>query len=191
MRPDGDFVKLSRSASCENDIRRVEDGETIVWLPEIFLVQTEQADDVLFAVWRLVRQQGDGGMAVENGSAVALNFLQKTFEHVVGGLRPGGCRTLARIMVGLVSDVCAEGIVWEWDADAAEIEEGGSGAEGFDVGGVAMHHAALEERFGKIHGTVRLGSEDAELVVGLLVRTGIVGCAVAEFIDDDGDILYA
>ena len=81
-------------------------------------------------------------------------------------------------MVGLVSDVCAKGVVWERDADSAEVEEGRSGAEGFDVGRVAMHHAALEERFGEIHGAVWLASENTELVVGLFVRTGIVGSAV-------------
>ena len=191
MRPDGDFVKLSWTTGCENDVRRVEDGETVVWLPEIVFVETEQADDAFGAVLRLVRQQGDGGMAVEDGRSMALDFLQKAFEHVMGSLWACGCCALAWIMVGLVSDVCAEGIVGERDADSAEIEEGRSGAEGFDVGRVAMHHAALEKRFGEVHGAVRFAAENAELVVGLLVRTGIVGRAVAKTIDDDGDILHA
>ncbi len=130
-------------------------------------------------------------MAVENGGAVSLDFLQQTFEHVVGSFWAGGCCALAWIVVGLVADIRAEGIVRKRDADAAEIEEGRSGAEGLDVGRVPMHHAALEERFGEIHGTVRLGSKDTELVVGLLVRTGIVGSAVAKAIYDDGDILHA
>ena len=128
---------------------------------------------------------------VENSCSMPLDFFQQTFEHVVGSLWAGGCCALARIMVGLVSDVCPEGIVRERDADSAEIEEGGSGAEGFDVGRVAMHHAALEKRFGEIHGAVRLAAENAELIVGLLVRTRIVGSAVAKAIYDDGDILHA
>ena len=41
MRPDRDFVKFSWTASCENDICRVEDGETVVWLPEILFIQVE------------------------------------------------------------------------------------------------------------------------------------------------------
>ena len=130
-------------------------------------------------------------MSVEDGGAMALDLLQKAFEHVVGSLRAGGCGALPRIVVGLVTDVCAEGIVREGDADAAEVEEGGSGAEGFDVGGVAVHHAALEERFGEVHGAVRFGAENAELVVGLLVRTGVVGRAVAKLVHDDGDVLHA
>ncbi len=50
MRPDGNLVKFARAASCENNIRRVEDGETVVWLPEILLIQAKKADDALFAV---------------------------------------------------------------------------------------------------------------------------------------------
>ena len=191
MRPDGYFVKLARSASCENDIRRVEDGEAIVRLPEIFFIQAEQANDTLFAVRRLVCQQRYGGMSVKDGGAVTLNFFQEAFEHVMGGFRAGGCGALARIMVGLVSDVCAEGVVRERDADAAEIKEGRSGAEGFHIGCIAMHHAALEERFGEIHGAVWLVSENAELVVSLLVRAGIVGSAVAKAIYDDGNVFHA
>ena len=130
-------------------------------------------------------------MMVENDRSMPLDFLQQAFEHVVGSLWTGGCCALARIMVSLVSDVCPEGIVRERDADSAEIEEGGSGAEGFDVGRVAMHHAALEKRFGEIHGAVRFIAENAELVIGLFVRTRVVGSAVAKAIYDDGYVLHA
>ena len=128
---------------------------------------------------------------VENSRSMPLDFLQQAFEHVVGSLWTSRGCALAWIMVGLVSDVCTIRIVREWDADSAEIEEGRSGAEGFDVGRVAVHHAALEKRFGEIHGAVRFAAENAELIVGLLVRTGIVGSAVAKAIYDDGDILHA
>ena len=128
---------------------------------------------------------------VKDGCSMPLDFFQQTFEHVVGSLWAGGCCALARIMVGLVADVCAERVMREWNADAAKIEEGRSGAEGFDVGRVAMHHAALEKRFGEIHGAVRFVAENAELVIGLFVRTRVVGSAVAKAIYDDGDILHA
>ena len=111
--------------------------------------------------------------------------------HQAGGQRAAGGGALARVVVGLVADVLAEGVVGEGDAEIDQLVEAARAHGGLDERDVAVHGAAGEERFGHAADGVGFAPGEGELVVGLLVRAGVARRSHVHALGDDGDVLLS
>ena len=91
-------------------------------------------------------------------------------------------------MVGLVAHVLPVAIVREGYAAADEVIESLGRMLGFAQRDVAVHAAALEQVLRHQPRRVQRSMGQRELVVGLLVRTGLVRCPGAPALRDQHDV---
>ena len=107
------------------------------------------------------------------------------------GLGAGGCGPLVGVVVGLVADERAVGVVRERHADLDEVVEAAQGADALGQGVVAVAAAEGGEGLGEVLGGVGDAGARAHLVVGLLVGAAHAGGAQAEAAGDDEDVFLA
>jgi len=187
FRIDRCFIESRGPARSEDDVDRIEDREPGPAAATECFVEGDGADGAL-AVSRPIRQEGDDRMAVEDFDPLLLDLSRQAFEHHAGGEGAGRRRSLLRVVIGFVSDISAVSIAGKRHAEADEAKKRLGRAEGFAEGDVAVHGAAGEKIAGHLVGRVRPAARQRELIIGLLIRAGVVRCPAAEILGRDGDI---
>ena len=121
----------------------------------------------------------------------ALGLADQRPAHLARRIGADGGGALARVVIGLVADELAHGVLGKGHPHGYQVEEGPGRQAGLDQSQIAMHGAAGEVGVGHEAGRIGIGAAQREFVIGLLVTAGVDGGAHFEALGEDEDVLDA
>ena len=120
-----------------------------------------------------------------------VNFADERAAHVAGGVGTAAGGAALRVVVGLVADELSEFVMRERHAERGEMMKCKRRERGFDQRDIAVHRTAAHQILRKEMRGIGFRAVHAELVISLLVASGVDGGSHFESLRVDRDVLHA